>query len=210
MLINILRKIYPISIYVVEDIKTKTKVGKRNWNKSFSQLEIGKKYFYNIIKTYGNLILKEGWETFNKRKELCLKKTTEKLDKVFFAHNVDSWVLANFPFDIQTYPENIDMYYFQQIGFHRRSLHMLQFSKGGIRRINGGTVSLGIPKGTVVKVKYKKKETYTYIGGNMNGKLSIHILETGKRISQSVNKEKIEIYSGWVVKWKVETIRDNR
>jgi hypothetical protein len=108
-LINILKKIYPISIYVVEDIKAKSKEGQRNWNKNFSPLEIGKKYFYNIIKTYGNLILKEGWETSNKRKELDLVKTTKKLDKIFSAHNIDSWVLANFPFDIQTYPENIDI-----------------------------------------------------------------------------------------------------
>ena len=130
-IINILKKIYPISIYVVEDIKAKTKEGKRNWNKNFSPLEIGKKYFYNILKTYGSLILKEGWETSEKRKELCLEKTTKKLDKIFSAHNIDSWVLANFPFNIQIFPENIDMYYFQQIELHRRQLHMLQFSKGG-------------------------------------------------------------------------------
>jgi hypothetical protein len=205
-LINILKKIYPISIYVVEDIKAKSFKGKKNWNKNFSPLEIGKKYFYNILKTYGNLILKEGWETFNKRNELKLVKTIKKLDKIFSAHNVDSWVLANFPFNIQTYPENIDMYYFEQIGLHRRSLHMLQFSKGGIRRRNGGTVSLGIPKGTMIKTKYKKKAIYGYVGGNMNGKLSVHNIENGERISQNINIEEIEIL-GYIAKWKVEKIK---
>jgi hypothetical protein len=203
-LINILKKIYPISIYIVEDIKAKSKEGQRNWNKNFSPLEVGKTYFYNILKTYGNLILKEGWETSKIRENLGLVKSKKKLDKIFSAHNVDSWVLANFPFNIQLYPENIDMYYFEQIGLRRRSLHMLQFAKGGKRRINGGTVSLGIPKGTVVRVKYKKKYKLCYIGGNMDGKLSGHDLETGKRISQSIDKEKIEIYSGWIAKWKVE------
>jgi hypothetical protein len=206
-IIKILKKIYPISIYVVEDIKAKSKEGKRNWNKNFSPLEVGKKYFYNIIKTYGELILKEGWETFNKRTKLGLEKTKNKLDKIFSAHNVDSWVLANFPFDIQTYPENIDIYYFQQIGLRRRSLHMLQFAKGGIRRINGGTVSLGIPKGTVVRAKIKNKNRLCYIGGNMDGKLSGHDLKIGKRLSQKINKDKIEIYSGWIAKWKVERIK---
>jgi hypothetical protein len=205
-LINILKKIYPISIYVVEDIKANTKEGKKNWNKNFSPLEIGKKYFYNILKTYGHLILKEGWETSEKRKELGLVKTYHKLDKIFSAHNVDSWVLANFPFDIQTHPENIDMYYFQQIELHRRQLHMLQFAKGGKRKRYGGTVSLRIPKGTVVKIKYKKKEIICYIGGNMNGKLSIHNMENGERISKSINKENIK-YMGYITKWKVEKIK---
>jgi hypothetical protein len=206
-LINILKKIYPISIYVVEDIKAKTLKGKRNWNKNFSPLEVGKTYFYNIIKTYGSLVLKEGWETSEKRKSLNLVKTNKKLDKIFSAHNVDSWVLANFPFNIQIYPENIDMYYFQQIELHRRQLHMLQFSKRGKRKRYGGTVSLGIPKGTVIKVKYKKKEIYAYVGGNMEGKLSIHNLETGKRICQSIDKDNVELYKGWIEKWKTEKIK---
>ena len=205
-IINILKKIYPISIYVVEDIKAKNKERQRNWNKNFSPLEIGKKYFYNILKTYGNLILKEGWETFEKRQFLKLNKTSKKLDKVFSAHNVDSWVLANFPFDIQIYPDNISMYYFQQIGLRRRQLHMLQFSKGGKRRRNGGTVSLGIPKGTVVKVRYKKKEILCYIGGNTKEKLSIHNMENGERISKDINKEDIK-HMGYIVKWKVERIK---
>ena len=206
-IINILKKIYPISIYVVEDIKAKSLKGKKNWNKNFSPLEVGKTYFYNILKTYGNLILKEGWETFKIREKLNLVKTKKKLDKIFSAHNIDSWVLANFPFDIQTYPENIDMYYFEQIGLRRRQLHMFQFSKGGKRQRNGGTVSLGITKGTLIKIKYKKKEILCYIGGNMDGKLSGHDLKTCKRISQKINKDKIEIYSGWIAKWKVERIK---
>ena len=206
-IINILRKIYPISIYVVENIKAKSKEGQKNWNKNFSPLEVCKTYFYNILKTYGGLVLKEGWETSEKRKSLNLVKTDKKLDKVFSAHNIDSWILANFPFDIQTYPENINMYYFRQIELRRRQLHMLQFTKGGKRRRYGGTISLEIPKGTVVKTKYKKKEIYCYIGGNMEGKLSIHNLETGKRICQSIDKDKIERYNGWIIKWKVERIK---
>ena len=206
-LINILRKIYPISIYVVEDIKARSLKGKRNWNKNFSPLEVGKTYFYNILKTYGNLILKEGWETFNKRTELNLVKTKNKLDKVFSAHNIDSWILANFPFDIQIYPENLDVYYFQQIELRRRQLHMFQFAKGGKRQRNGGTVSLGIPKGTIARVKINKKYMLCYIGGNMDGKLSGHDLKTGKRISQSIDKNKVEIYNGWIVKWKAEKIK---
>lgn len=41
-----LSRYYPISCFVVEDLKAETKKGKRKWNQSFSPLEVGKQWFY--------------------------------------------------------------------------------------------------------------------------------------------------------------------
>ena len=41
----------------------------------------------------------------------------------------------------------------------------------------------------------------------MDGKLSGHDLKIGKRISQSIDKDKAKIYGGWIAKWKVERIK---
>jgi hypothetical protein len=48
-----LAKIYPVSQFVVEDIKNQTKPGKgsdaRHWNSNFSPLMIGKRWFYSEL-----------------------------------------------------------------------------------------------------------------------------------------------------------------
>ncbi len=43
-----LNKLFPVSCVIVEDIKAITK-GKKKWDKSFSPLEVGKKWFYSQI-----------------------------------------------------------------------------------------------------------------------------------------------------------------
>ena len=48
-ILDILSKLYPIEFVVVEDIKAKTWKGAKKWNSSFSPLEVGKKYFYNVV-----------------------------------------------------------------------------------------------------------------------------------------------------------------
>jgi hypothetical protein len=203
-IINILKKLYPIEVYVFEDISAKTLKGKRNWNKNFSPLQIGKNYFISELEKLGKVIIKQGFETFELRKQLGLEKSKKKLDKIFSAHNVDSWVLANSIFNIQLSPDNTSLYYFEHIEVHRRQLHYFQFAKGGIRKRYGGTISLGIPKGSVVKILYKKKYILSYIGGNTKGRYTIHSLENGERLLRYVKFQDIEIYPGWIAKWKVK------
>ena len=53
-IINFLRKIYPITDYVVEGIKATSKKGHKRWNKSFSPLEVGKIWFYEEVSKIGN------------------------------------------------------------------------------------------------------------------------------------------------------------
>jgi hypothetical protein len=66
--------------------------------------------------------------------------------------------------------------------WHHRQLHRLEPEKGGKRKPYGGTLSLGIKRGTLVKhPKYGR----AYVGGTMDGKLSLHAPDTGKRLTQT-------------------------
>jgi hypothetical protein len=107
---------FPITDFVVEDIKARTK-GKRKWDVSFSPLEVclcvglikasisrsvdehkaqsGKKWFYSELERLGDVHLKYGYETKEERDRLGLTKLKDKLSNSFHAHCVDSWVLAN-------------------------------------------------------------------------------------------------------------------
>jgi hypothetical protein len=75
-----------------------------------------------------------------------------------------------------------------------------------MRKRVGGTISLGIPKGTIVKTLYKKNFILSYIGGNVKGRYTVHGLENGERLLRSVKFQDIEIYPGLIAKWKVERI----
>ena len=76
---------FPITDFVVEDIKAKTKDGKTRWNVSFSPLEVGKKWFYSELSKLGKLYTKQGYETKELRDSFGLKKTKAKLSDRFDA-----------------------------------------------------------------------------------------------------------------------------
>jgi hypothetical protein len=178
-----LQMVYPISCFVVEDIKAKTK-GQRRWDRSFSPLEVGKQWFYGELSGLGKVELKQGWETAELRLHAGLKKTKKKMDAVFDAHCVDSWVLANWFVGGHIKPDNESLLLVTPLQFHRRQLHALQPASGGARRSYGGTRSLGLKRGSVVMhPKYGR----TYVGGTSNGRISLHSVETGKRLAQNVN-----------------------
>jgi hypothetical protein len=177
-----LSKVYPISCFVVEDIKAKTK-GQRKWDQSFSPLEVGKNWFYCELDKLGKVELKQGWETAEMRSQAGLKKTKNKMDAVFSAHCIDSWVLANWFTGGHVKPDNEKLLMVVPLQFHRRQLHALQPASGGVRRLYGGTRSLGFKRGSVVThPKYGK----TYVGGTSNGRISLHSVATGKRLAQNV------------------------
>jgi hypothetical protein len=89
--VNRLLRVFPVTDFVVEDIKAVSKCGKRKWNVSFSPLEVGKNWFYDELRKLGNLETKRGYETKELRDTLGLKKTSNKMSESFNAHNVDSW-----------------------------------------------------------------------------------------------------------------------
>jgi hypothetical protein len=200
-IINILISLYPICIYIVENVGAKTKPGKTKWNRSFSPLESGKKWFYSELRKIGSVILKQGYETKEYRDKLGLIKTKAKLEDVFSAHNVDSWVLANSEFD-QKIPDNTSIFRMIPLNFIKRQLHCLQPGKNGIRKIfSGGTRSHGITKGTVIN---HYRHGYIYIGGKSNHRVSGHNIVTGKRVSQNINPWEIEEL--YITKWRCECI----
>ena len=175
-----LAKMFPISHFVVEDIKAVTK-GKRRWDVSFSPLEVGKRWFFLELEKIAPVETKQGYETKELRDAASLNKTKNKLAEVFEAHCVDSWVLANWYTGGHAQPDNTRLLYIIPLRFHRRQLHRLQPEAGGIRKPYGGTRSLGFTRGSLVK---HVKLGLVYIGGFMKNRISLHAVTTGKRLTQ--------------------------
>jgi len=179
-----LDSLYPINHIVVEDIKAESKKGQRKWNKTFSQLETGKNWFYSQLEKIVPISLKQGFETFELRTALGLRKCGNKSERNFYAHCVDSWVLANNYVGGHTKPDNTDVTFIKPIQFHRRQLHVLQPSKGNIRKSYGGMKSLTLKRGSLVK---HKVHGVCVVGGTSKGKISLHDRNTGDRITQKAD-----------------------
>ena len=107
-IVDWLLKMFPVSGFVVEDIKAKT-TGNKRWNTNFSPIEIGKQWFYSELKNRKTLDLKLGYETKELRNALGLKKSKSKLADKFECHNVDSWILANNAIGGHSKPDNVSL-----------------------------------------------------------------------------------------------------
>lgn len=190
-----LSKLYPIEQFVVEDIKARTK-GQRQWDRLFSPLEIGKKWFYEELGKVAPVRTKQGYETKEMRDALGLKKTGSKMAEVFSAHCVDSWVLANSWTGGHTKPDNTRLLCVTPLRFHRRQLSMLQPAKSGVRRPYGGTRSLGFKRGSLVK---HPKYGVVYVGGTMGSRISLHSLTDGGRLCRNAKPSECKFlaYSSW-------------
>jgi len=198
-MIKFLKKLYPITDYVVEDIKAVTLKGSKKWNKSFSPLEVGKVWFYDEVSQMGNLIRKQGYDTFNKRNQLGFIKSKEKLAETFDAHCVDSWVLASFVTG-KSAVDNVSMFRVIPLQLHRRQLHRYEPETDGIRKPYGGTQSLGMRRGSVVN---HTKLGMVYVGGTMNSRISLHDIKSGKRLTQggSIKDCNFLHYNSWRTEW---------
>ncbi len=189
-IIRQLFKILPLQYAVNKDVKATTRKNQRRWNRNFSPLEVGKQYYYSELEKLGLIVITmQGHETKQLREAFGLKKLTNKSRVAFETHCVDAWVLAAATTGAK-YPTTTSLYYVEPIRFHRRPLHRLQFSKDGIRKRYGGTISLGLKRGTLVR---HKKHGLCYVGGNLNNRLSLHCVRTGKRLTQSGKKEDCHI-----------------
>ena len=175
-----LARLYPITRFVVEDIKART-TGQRRWDRSFSPLEVGKQWFYAELGALGPVDTKQGWETKELRDDLGLTKTKAKMAEVFTAHCVDSWVLANWWTGGHTKPDNTRLFCVTPMHFHRRQLHRLQPGKGGLRTPYGGTRSHGFSRGSLVR---HPTWGLAYCGGMRGDRISLHSVTTGRRLTQ--------------------------
>jgi len=200
-IIKILQKCLPITVVVVEDVAARTWKGKGVWkhNTNFSAIEQGKLWFYRNITDNGlELHTCKGHETKDLRNQFKLGKTRQKDKRTFVSHAVDAWVLAA-SISGAKYPTSKDLVYWSPIRLHRRQLQRLEPQKGGKRPDYGGTRSLGISRGVLV---CHKKFGLTYIGGNSNGKVSLHNYRGGKRLTQSANPKDLTILTR--IAWRTQ------
>lgn len=199
-LIDFFRKLYPINKVIVEDIKATTKEGEDNqWNKSFSPLEVGKRYFAKeILKRFGlhNCYKIEGHTTSRLRKKAGLEKLDDKLSSNFYAHCIDSHVIAcsiirGTSKKQLSRIENTDVFEVQPINIQRRCLHRENHSKGAIRSRYGGTqLKNRLTKNTLIK---HVKHGITRLSGiNAKGLFSIYNLE-GKRITTGAKEKDFKV-----------------
>lgn len=195
-----LKGLYPISVFVVEDVKAQTKQGKKRWNVSFSPLQIGKQWFYEELRKLSPVVTRSGWETKQFRETYGLHKTSQKSAETFFAHAVDAWALAASEVGA-TKPSYTGLVRMAPFRFQRRSLHLEQPQKGGKRRRHGGGTSLGLRRGAQV---LHPKFGFCYVGGTMQGRLSLHDVRTGKRLTQYAKKDDLVFLcnASWRI-WKI-------
>src|SRR5258708_4566625 len=180
-LARFLCQLFPVSVFVVEDVAAVTKKGKRRWNTSFSPLEVGKHWFYEEISKLAPLQIMQGYETKTLRDQLGFKKTSKKLAEVWEAHCVDAWCLAYSSVGGNTAPDNRQLVCIAPLNWHHRQLHRFRPEKGGKRKPYGGTLSLGMKRGTLVK---HPRWGEAYVGGSTESKLSLHDPLTRKRLTQ--------------------------
>ena len=206
--LNVLRKIFPITTVAVEDIAAVTKKGARRWNKSFSPLQVGKKYFYEKIKSWANLVTYSGFETYESRNAMGLKKTSNKMAEVFEAHCVDAFVLCSKTLGITKKPTNLNIMCISSVELKRRQLHVFQPAKGGERKRYGSTRSCGFKRGSLVK---HPKYGCCLVGGWMElvqkkvtkKVISLHSIVDNSRLCTRANPSdcKFKSFNSWNVKF---------
>jgi len=185
-----LLKVLPISDVVVEDVNAATKNGSKKWNLNFSPIQHGKNWLYSKIEEMGlKLHLRQGYETKQLRDDFKLKKLSQKDKKTFSSHAVDAWVMAA-SVSGSTKPSWTGLFYWIPIRLHRRQLHRFEPGDGGIRTSYGGTRSMGLTRGTLVKhIKFG----LVYIGGTQKNGVSLHSIVTGKRLTQNAKVSDLKI-----------------
>lgn len=192
---------YPVTRFVVEDIRVRTTPGQdpaaRFWNVNFSPLEVGKTWFYRELRRLAPVETRSRIETAALRRQHGLGKTEDKHAEVFEAHCVDAWALANSWTGGHARPDYTRLLCVTPLRFHRRQLHALQPAKGGVRRPYGGTRSHGLKRGALVK---HPQWGACYVGGAMGFRLSLHSVATGRRLTQHARPEDCRVlapYTTW-------------
>lgn len=199
-IIKFLMQLYPQRHIAVEDIKATTWKGARTYNASFSPLEVGKQWFYSECRKLAILELFDGYQdTYQTRHALGLKKSKNKLSTDFSAHCVDSWILAYLVVGGDTQPDNLNVIEFIPLRFHRRQLHRLEHAPGHIRAPYGGTMSMGFKRGGIAK---HPKYGTVYVGGSSKSRVSLHNIQTGKRVCQNAKPQDIKFLSFNSWRWQ--------
>lgn len=212
--LNILKwfaRLYPVTNVVVEDVIFATEKGGGRRNLAFSAVQAGKNWLYSNIVALGyNLTTFKGSQTASFRRRLGLTKTKNKASKLFDSHCVDSWVLANEVLGNQLKPDLIHVLELKPLIPIRRQLHRREFKKGGTRSRYGGTMSLGIQRGTLVK---HVKNGKGVVGGN-NGvdRVSLHSNISGSRFTHGAKLTDLQLiaHSPWLLVDKLRSCKKEK
>lgn len=199
-IISQLKKILPLTTVVVEDVQAVSRPGKqRHWNQTFSPVQVGKEHLYALLRSIGlEVVLRRGWETKELREQFGLTKARGKFIQSFESHAVDAWVLAASVSGARTVT-CMRLWYIIPARLHRRQLHRLQATKGGKRNPYGGTRSLGLKRGTLVR---HPRYGLCCVGGfdRKDQTISLHHYRTNKRLSKEARAKHCRILT-WVA-WR--------
>lgn len=209
-----LAAILPLSDAVVENVRAVTHQGKGGkWNAAFSPVQMGKEHLDRLLAGMGlSVHLKEGWQTKGLREQRGLKKTKNKAEQSFDSHAVDAWVLAASVSGAEQ-PTCSRLWYIVPVVLHRRQLHRFQAAKGVGRKPYGGTRSLGLKRGTVVK-----HATYGIctVGGydRKRQTISLHAYRTNTRLTQGAKVNVCRVltwvaFRSWIVVEKETSSKSN-
>jgi hypothetical protein len=185
-----LARYYPLTTIVIEDIKAPTRAGQRRWNKSFSPLEVGKAWGYGELEKIAPVQKVPGYVTKTLREEAGLRKSGAKESDRWDAHCVDAFVLANSAAEGPAQPTSTQMLVIVPLQLHRRQLHRFNLGPGGRPKPYGGTASLGLKRGSWVR---HKRHGLVFVGGTSHGRISLHSMATGKRLTQQARVEDCQL-----------------
>ena len=199
-LVRWLAHYYPVRTIVIEDIKAKARPGQHRWNKRFSPLEVGKHWCYGELAKVAPVHKVPGHVTKTLRDAAGLHKSGAKLADRWDTHCVDAFVLANAAVGGSGPPTNTQMLYMVPLRFHRRQLHRFTLGKRGQRTPYGGTLSLGLKRGSWVT---HPRYGLVFVGGTVHGRISLHSLETGKRLTQHARVEECRVLC--TASWRIRS-----
>ncbi|HKO24428.1 MAG TPA: RRXRR domain-containing protein [Chloroflexota bacterium] len=185
-----LARYYPLTTIVIEDIKAPTRAGERRWNKSFSPLEVGKAWGYGELEKIAPVHKVPGYVTKTLRDAAGLHKSGAKLSDRWDTHCVDAFVLANSAAEGPAQPTSTQMLVIVPLQLHRRQLHRFNLGTGGRPKPYGGTVSLGLKRGSWVR---HTRHGLVFVGGTSHGRISLHSMATGKRLTQQARVEDCQL-----------------
>jgi hypothetical protein len=148
-------------------------------------------------------VVVEDVQAVTRKEQFGLEKTTSKSSRSFESHALDGWVMAASVSGAEK-PTCQRLWYVVPAILHRRQLHRLTVSKGGERKPYGGTHSIGLKRGTVVR--HPKYGLCTVGGFDRNKQtISLHVYRTNKRLTQGAKAEDCRVltwvaFRSWLVK----------
>ena len=184
-----LAKTYPISEIAVEDVAYDHRK-KRN-GKYFSQVEVGKSWLLSELEKIAAVKRFRGWETARRRKELGLRKSDRKEERAPEAHVSDAIALCSLVLeDTEMTPFHFDVV--RKPKYSRRMLHAEQPSKGGVRKLYGGTTTPYIfRKGDYVEATQGERTVRGWVSGYTRNLISVSDFEWRRLGQFAVSKVRL-------------------